>query len=106
VFYELRQYAVKRGRMKEWVKFFEQEIMPFQVAKGMVVTGIYTVEKEPNVFFWLRRFKSEADRKRLYTKVYETSHWKEVLAPKVNALLDVKAIKVTRLLPTGRSVAQ
>ncbi len=38
-FYELRQYPVLPGKMNEWVEFMEQEIIPFQVSKGMVITG-------------------------------------------------------------------
>jgi len=38
-FYELRQYKVRPGKMQEWLKVMEQEIIPFQVAKGMVITG-------------------------------------------------------------------
>ncbi len=104
--YELRQYTIKRGKMKAWVKLFESEIMPFQISKGMVITGSFCVEKDPTTFIWLRRFKNEAERKRLYERVYETSHWKEVIAPKVDKLLIRKAILVTRLVPTTRSVAQ
>jgi hypothetical protein len=104
--YELRHYTVKKGKMKAWVKLFEEQILPFQVSKGMVITGSYTAEKDPTTFIWMRRFKNEADRKRLYTKVYETHEWKDILAPQVDKVLDVKTIKVTRLVPTTRSVAQ
>ena len=38
-FYELRQYKVKKGKMKEWLKIMEEEIIPFQVSKGMVITA-------------------------------------------------------------------
>ena len=40
-FYELRQYTVLPGKMNEWVKFMEDEIIPFQVAKGMVICGSF-----------------------------------------------------------------
>ena len=33
-FYELRQYKVRPGRMQEWLKVMEEEIIPFQVAKA------------------------------------------------------------------------
>ena len=36
-FYELRQYFVRPGKMNEWVKIMEEEIIPFQVSKGMVI---------------------------------------------------------------------
>ena len=38
-FYELRQYKILPGKMKEWVAMMETEIIPFQVAQGMVITG-------------------------------------------------------------------
>jgi len=44
-FYELRQYHVRPGKMDEWVKIMEQEIIPFQVSKGMVITGSFRGEK-------------------------------------------------------------
>jgi hypothetical protein len=33
-FYELRQYKVLPGKMEEWVKIMEEEIVPFRVSKG------------------------------------------------------------------------
>ena len=30
VFYELRQYHVKPGKMDEWLKMMEEEIIPYQ----------------------------------------------------------------------------
>ena len=30
-FYELRQYKIKPGKMEEWLKIMEGEIIPFQV---------------------------------------------------------------------------
>jgi hypothetical protein len=104
--YELRNYTVKKGRMQAWVKLFHEQILPFQVSKGMVITGIWTAEKDPNTFIWMRRFKNEAERKKLYDKVYETTEWKDVIQPQVARLLDIKSIKVTRLVPTAKSVAQ
>ena len=39
-FYELRQYKVRRGKMKEWLKIMEEEIIPFQVSKGLSLIHI------------------------------------------------------------------
>ena len=50
-FYELRQYFVRPGKMDEWVKIMEEEIIPFQVSKGMVICG---------------SFRGETDELRLY----------------------------------------
>ena len=68
--YELREYTVKKGRMKQWLKLMEEQIMPFQVSQGMVIPACFTAPKKRDAFVWLRRFKNEQERKRLYRKVY------------------------------------
>ena len=65
-FYELRQYKVLPGKMDGWVKIMEQEIIPLQVSKGMVITGSYRGETDESVYVWTRRFESEAEREALY----------------------------------------
>jgi hypothetical protein len=104
-FYELRQYKVLPGRMDGWVKMMEQEIIPFQVSLGMVITGSYRGETDDSVYVWLRRFESEAERETLYKAVYESDHWKNNIAPRVPEYLDRSAIVVTRIVPTPKSVA-
>ena len=70
-FYELRQYKVLPGQMAGWVKIMEEEIIPFQVSKGMVITGSFQGETDPSIYVWLRRFESEEQRVALYAAVYE-----------------------------------
>ena len=82
-FYELRQYKVRPGKMQEWLKVMEQEIIPFQVAKGMVITGSFRGEADDSIYVWLRRFESEAQREALYKAVYESDHWKKEIAPRI-----------------------
>jgi hypothetical protein len=72
----------------------------------MVVPAGFTAPKEADLYVWLRRFKNEAERKLLYRKVYQSDHWKKVLAPKIDAVLDIPAIVVTELAPTPKSVLQ
>jgi hypothetical protein len=105
-FYELRQYTIQPGKMEAWVKCMEEEIIPFQVAKGMVVTGSYRGEKDDSVYVWMRRFENEAERERLYKAVYESEHWKNVISPKVGELIDRAKISVQRIVPTRLSTAQ
>jgi len=104
--YELREYRIKKGKMKQWLKFFEGEIVPFQVAQGMVVAGSFTAIKEADLFVWLRRFRSEGERLRLYKKVYESDHWQKRIEPKIGGLLNTSATVVTQLSPTPKSVLQ
>src|SRR3984893_13706948 len=82
-FYELRQYKVRPGKIDEWVKIMEEEIIPFQVSKGMVICGSFRGETDPSVYVWLRRFESESEREALYKAVYESDHWKTKIAPRV-----------------------
>ena len=105
-FYELRQYKIRPGKMAEWLKLMEGEIIPFQVSKGAVITGSYRGETDESVYVWTRRFESEAERERLYAAVYQSDHWKNVIAPKVGDLIDRDAIKVQRIVPTRISTAQ
>ena len=106
MFYELRQYKIHPGRMAEWVEFMEKDIIPFQVSRGMVITGSWRGEEDETVYVWMRRFDSEAERERLYESVYQSDYWKNDVAPRVAELMDRSAIRVTRIVPTPKSVAQ
>ena len=106
MFYELRQYKIRPGRMVDWVEFMENDIIPFQVSRGMVITGSWRGEEDDTVYVWMRRFESEAERERLYKAVYESDYWKNKVAPRVTELMDRSAMRVTRIVPTPRSVAQ
>jgi len=105
-FYELRQYKVLPDKLEGWVRIMEQEIIPFQVSKGMVITGSFQGETDPSIYIWLRRFDSEEQRVALYAAVYESEYWKTQIAPRVPEYLDRSAIVVTRIVPTSKSVAQ
>ncbi len=105
MFYELRQYKIFEGKMDEWVEFMEGEIIPFQVGKGMVITGSFRGEDDLT-YIWMRRFDSESERKHLYTEVYDSEEWKSHFGPRVRELIDRDAIEVTRIIPTPRSVMQ
>ena len=105
-FYELRQYKVLPGKMDEWVKIMEEEIIPFQASQGMVITGSYRGETDDSVYVWMRRFESEAEREAQYKAVYESDFWKTRIAPRVPECLDRSALVVTRIVPTPKSKAQ
>ena len=106
MFFELRQYRTRPGKREEWVQFMEAEIIPFQIAKGMVVIGSFVGEQEDDLYVWIRRFENEAERERLYAAVYESDHWTNELSPRVGELIDREKIVVTRLESTPRSVIQ
>ena len=106
MFFELRQYRTKYRQRKNWIKYMEEVIIPFQTSKGMVIVGSFISPQEKNLYLWIRRFESEAERKRLYKEVYESDTWKKTIGPRVPKMIDRKAIKVTRLEATPKSIIQ
>ena len=105
-FYELRQYKVLPGKMDEWVNFMEDEIIPFQVAKGMVICGSFRGEEDESIYIWLRRFESETGREKLYEAVYESDYWKNEVSPRVSDYLDRESAVITRIVPTAKSTVR
>jgi hypothetical protein len=81
----------------------EEEIIPFQVSKGMVITRSFRGETDESKYVWMRRFESEAQREAFYKAVYQTDYWKEKIAPRVPECLDREKMVVTRIVPTPKS---
>jgi hypothetical protein len=105
-FFEIRQYKVQPGKMDAWLKVMEEEIIPFQVDKGMVILASFRGETDDSVYFWMRRFESEAQREQLYAAVYESDQWKNVIGPKARECLVAGANIISRVVPTPRSPIQ
>ncbi|MEM7428671.1 MAG: NIPSNAP family protein [Pseudomonadota bacterium] len=103
-FYELRQYEIRPGKMADWLKLMEEVIIPFQVAKGMVIAASFRGEDDDSKYVWIRRFENEEERERLYREVYESDLWKDTLSDQVGRLINRETIDVQRLVPTGVSV--
>ena len=40
-FFELRIYEVYPNKMSDWIKFMNEEIIPFQREKGMEINGTF-----------------------------------------------------------------
>ena len=100
----MRQYEIRPGKMAEWLKMMDEEILPFQVARGMVIPAIFHGETDDSVFIWLRRFESEEERVRLYKAVYEDPEWVNELSPRVGQLINRETIQVQRVLATPMSI--
>jgi len=72
----------------------------------MVILGSFVGEGDDSTYVWIRRFKDEAERERLYEAVYQSDHCKNVIGPRVPEMIDREQIKVTRLSPTAKSPIQ
>ena len=106
MFFELREYRTQPGQRENWVKFMEEEIIPFQTSKGMVIVASFVGEEESDLYIWVRRFVSEDQRERLYEAVYDSDHWKNNIAPRIPAMMQRDKIVVRRLEATPLSVVQ
>ncbi len=104
--FELRQYRIKDGKRDRWVKLMEEEIIPFQISKGVVVIGSFIAEEEEDLYIWIRRFKNEAERERLYKEIYESDYWVNNITPQADEMLDRERMEITRLEATPKSVIQ
>ncbi|MCY9844860.1 hypothetical protein [Vibrio caribbeanicus] len=38
---ELREYRIKPGKTKEWLDWMREEIVPYQISKGMNILDTY-----------------------------------------------------------------
>jgi hypothetical protein len=103
MFFEVREYAMQPGKLEEFVQYMDEEIIPFQVGKGMIITGSF-VDVENNHYFWLRRFENEEERDRLYKAVYESDYWKTEASPRIGTLIDRSQIRVSIVQATPRSI--
>ena len=90
--------------MENWLKVMQEEIIPFQVAKGMEIAGSFRGEEDESVYVWIRRFENEETREELYSAVYDSDVWKNDISPRLSSMLDRDAMVVTRLSPTELSV--
>ena len=105
-FFELRQYTIRPGKMDEWLKLMQDEIIPFQVSKGAVICGSFQGEEDASIYVWIRRFESEAECKKLYQEVYESDFWKNTISPQVAELIDREKNHVQRIVATRMSTMQ
>lgn len=104
--FELRQYKVKDGKMAEWLALMEGEIIPYIVAKGMVVNASFCAPDDDTKYVWIRRFNDENDLKRLYKEVYESEYWLNNIKPRIGELIIREEAVVDQLVPTKASPLQ
>jgi hypothetical protein len=104
MFFEHREYRIKDGQRERMVRLMEEEVIPFQVSKGIVVVGSFVAMDDPDLYVWIRRFDNEEEAERLYREVYDSDRWQTDIGPRVGEILDRESIRVTRLEATPRSV--
>ena len=73
--YQLRTYTINRGMMDQWVKFFNETVVPIQVKQGMKIEGQW-VNQDRNQFIWIRSFADAEDLKAKEAAFYGAPEWK------------------------------
>ena len=101
MFFELRQYVIRPGQQKAWVKCMEEEIIPFQVKMGMVILGSFVGEEDESVYVWIRRFENAADRERILDAVHQ--HPRCAAVVETFSTLVGRTESTVRLEPTASS---
>lgn len=101
--FELRMYHIQPGQRDAYVKWFEEEVVPSQVAKGVVIVGSFVDVQNEDQFVWLRRFESEEARERFNQDYYESELWKTTLEPCVDEFMVWEKMQVIELCPTPMS---
>ncbi len=105
MFFELRIYPMQPGKGPEFAKYMDEEIIPYQLSKGMVILGSFLNDSEDR-YVWLRRFEDEAEKDALYDAVYNNEYWRKEVSPKLPGLMDGARMEVTILKATPRSFIQ
>ena len=89
--------------MDSWVKFFEDEIVPFQQSQGVVIHGSFKGETDDSLFIWMRSFESEEQREAQYAAVYGSETWINEFRERVADHIDREAIKVLRVVKNPKT---
>lgn len=98
---ELRTYTARPGRRDDWVRFMHEVVVPFQTSQGMEILGLFTDESDDDVFVWMRRFSDELQMATLRDLVYDSTVWREEIAPRVSEFLVPGSAVIRILRPAG-----
>ena len=100
MFFELREYHTKPGQLSRWIRFMDEEIIPFQISKGMDIIGSFSGRDGHSLYVWIRRFNSESERIKQYKDVYDDTYWKTNIEPNITEMLSIEKAKVTDIIST------
>ena len=104
--FELRFYYIQPGMMTDFLKIMESQAIPFQLSKGMQVLGSFVGVNNENCYVWLRRYKDENEKQKLYDNVYGSDYWKNEIHPKVSGMIIKEKTQVNMLKATSDSIIQ
>jgi NIPSNAP len=102
---EVRIYTIHEGMRDEFVKLYDEVLLPAQQRFGLDVLGQFTSTDDDQTFVWLRRFDSQDERQRKWDEFYGSDLWKTELGPRANAMIK-DSDNVIAVVPTPGSAIQ
>lgn len=96
---ELRNYLLKPNARNRFVKYFADHFVDSQNVLEGFVLGQFTVEGEPNKFFWMRGFEDMRKRLEFLRAFYEKGEvWKRFGADANEMMIDSDDVYLLKLL--------
>lgn len=102
---EIRIYTIHEGKRDEFVKLYDEVLLPAQRRFGLDVLGQFTALDDDQTFVWLRRFASQEERERKWEEFYGSDLWQLDLGPRANPLMKDWS-NVIAVTPTPGSAIQ
>lgn len=76
---QLRTYTVNRGRMDDWVRWFNEKLIPVATEAGHTILGPWVNEAKTE-FIWIRAYDSADDAKAKDERFYASAGWKAIVS--------------------------
>jgi NIPSNAP len=102
---EVRIYTIHEGKREEFVRLYDEILLPAQREFGLDVLGQFISLDDEQTFVWLRRFASQEERQRKWDEFYGSDLWKKELGPRANPLMKDSS-NVIAVEPTPGSAIQ
>ncbi len=76
---QLRIYTVNRGKMDEWVQWFDEKLRPIAARAGQTILGPWVNEARTD-FIWIRVYDTADDARAKDDRFYDSAEWKAIAA--------------------------
>jgi hypothetical protein len=74
---QLRVYTVNRGKMDDWIQFFNQKYKPLAKLHGYTIEGPWVNEAKTE-FIWIRSYESAEDAKERDERFHGSPEFKAI----------------------------
>jgi hypothetical protein len=82
---QLRVYTANRGKMDDWIRWFNDKLLPIADQAGHTIVGPWVNEAKTD-FVWIRTYDSAEDAKAKDERFYGSPEWKAI-APEAAAFI-------------------